>query len=146
MLKMMMALAMLASGSAAVAADADDAATRAYVLTMPKLQGYARAGKALQASRDPAVKAEMQKLDGLLDHGIGPALAKMRGAPHVEALLRAAGSSDTDFVMVPTVLLGASMAAASPASAKSMPVSPANIAFVKQHGAEIGALHLMDGN
>ncbi len=140
-MKIAVAGAML-MGAGMATAGPDDVATKSYMLTMPKIQRYQQVMVALEHSTNPAVKAEMPRIDGLLNGSIAQALAKVRSAPHIEGVIRQAGSTDTDFVMVPTVLIGASMAAAAPSAAANMPVSSANVAFVKQHQAELKAMKL----
>lgn len=131
--------------TAAGAAGPDDAALRSYALSMPKIQAYSAAGKALSASTDPAVKREAQSLDGLLDGSLAQAYAKLRAAPHIEAIIHKSGLSDADFVLLPTVLMTAGMATeVPPAQRAGLPVSAANIAFVQQHQAEIKASHVMN--
>ena len=119
-------------------AGADDAAFRNYVLTMDKVHKYAEVGRALKATKDPAVQAELPKLDNFMGGSLAQALAKLRTAPHVEALVHRAGLSDNDFALIPLVAIGAAMAQNQPPAVQArMPVSAANIAFVKQHQADL---------
>jgi hypothetical protein len=135
---MIAALAGVALMSASAArADADDALLKGYVLTDAKVKAWQATGQALQASTDPAVKKEAQNLDNMLGGSIAQGLAKVKASPHVEALIHQHGLTDNDFVMIPSVLMVASMAAAAPGAAAKMPVSAGNIAFVKAHGAEL---------
>ena len=135
------ALAALSSLVTAAFADADDVALRGYTLSMDKIRKYHDVVSALKNSNDPAVRAEMPRIDNLLGGSVSQGLAKLHRAPHIEAVIHRGGLGDTDFVLIPAVSMGAAMAQyGSPAARAKMPVSAANIAFVQQHQKEIAAM------
>jgi hypothetical protein len=120
----------------ATAADkdaADNAALKAYTLTMPKVNAYYAAMKAASeaAEKDPALKTEMEA-DGKDD----PTLAELRASylkhPRILGFFLKQGLTVDDVVKLPFVMLAAGVASEYGITddLKDI-VSPAQVAFIK---------------
>jgi hypothetical protein len=121
-------------GSIVVAAQgADDALMKAYVLELPKVNGYLTAGEALAAARkaDRALAADLEAMKEEDTETVAEARAALKARPRVLGFFQKSGLSVDDVVLIPRVLIAAGMAAEFPAAAGA--ASAAQIAFVKQN-------------
>jgi hypothetical protein len=115
----------------------DDAAMKAYVLDLAKVNGYLTAGEALVAARktDPAVAADLRTMEEADADTVAQTRAALKARPRIVGIFQKAGLALDDIVLIPRVLLAAGMAAEFPAAAGA--ASAAQIAFVKQNPAVI---------
>jgi hypothetical protein len=128
--------------------DLDPASTKAmhdYVLSMDKVSG-------MQAAMDEAQKnaalVKGMKSVGDDSKSIAEMEAKLNAMPQAMALYRKHGLSAHDVVVMPFVLMYAGMAVAYPSSAAKLAqyTSPAQIAFYKQHQADLKKVKWLSGN
>jgi len=133
-------LALAAPARAADIEAVDNAAMLAYPLSMVKVKAYGAAlveyGSALKT--DAALKAETEAMARDVTSLSGMA-AKIAAAPHVLAFFTKHGLTAEDAVFIPVVMGTAKMAAGNPdiAQAFAARISPAQIAFFRQHEAEL---------
>ena len=121
---------------------ADRATLRAYVLTMDKLERYGKANDAItrDAPTSPALQHELsikQSPSSLTDM-----LAVVQRHPLTLAYFHKVGLSDRDAILLPLVVINASVVSAQPNLAAELPTTPAQIAFVKAHYADLKNLHI----
>lgn len=139
--------ALLFTLPAAAAGDLDPASAKAmreYVLTMDKVNG-------MQAAMDEGKKntATMKGMKSVGDDAksIAEMEAKLNAMPPAMALYRKHGLSAHDAVVMPFVLMYAGMEVAYPSAAGKLAqyTSPAQVAFYKQHQAELKKLSWLNG-
>jgi hypothetical protein len=123
---------------------ADDAAMKAYVLDLAKVNGYLTAGEGLVAARktDRTVAADLQAMQEADTDTLAQARAALKARPRVLGFFQKPGLSVDDVVLIPRVLLAAAIAAEFPAAAGA--ASPAQIAFVKQNRATVERFQKMN--
>ncbi|MBV9990191.1 MAG: hypothetical protein JOZ72_02775 [Alphaproteobacteria bacterium] len=122
---------------------ADLAALKSYSLSMDKVT-------AMQAAMDDAHK--MPGMDKQM-HGaedsksIAEMEARMSAMPGAMALFKKHGLTAHDVVVMPFALMDAGMCVLYPSAAPKLAdrVSPAQIAFYKQHKAELDKVHWLNG-
>ena len=123
---------------------ADLAALKNYALSMDKIN-------AMQAAMDDAKK--MPAMDKQM-HGVGDDAksiaemeAKLNAMPAAVALYKKHGLSAHDAVVMPFALMDAGMCVAYPSAAPKLAdrVSPSQIAFYKQHQAELKKVSWVSG-
>jgi hypothetical protein len=122
---------------------ADLNALKSYSLSMDKV-------KAMQAAMDEAEKGGMdQKMHGVGDDAktIAEMEAKFRAMPAAMAIFVKHGLSAHDAVVMPFALMDAGMCVLYPSAAPKLAdrVSPAQIAFYKQHKAELDKMKWLNG-
>ncbi len=123
---------------------ADLNALKSYSLSMDKV-------KAMQAAMDEAKgNAAMQKsMKSVGDDSksLAEMEAKLNAIPQAAALYKKHGLSTHDVVVMPFALMDAGMCALYPSAAPKLAdrVSPAQIAFYKQHQAELKKVHWISG-
>jgi hypothetical protein len=127
--------------------DPDDKAYYSYQLTMPKFKKYLAATVNLvnASQRTPAVE---QAIDTSMNASIDEAVASFNRVPEARRGITDAGLTTRAFVLTQGALLQAGVAygimkegGLSPDSAlKIMPVSPANLDFVRKNEVEIARL------
>lgn len=140
--------AALAFASPALAAKddlspADLASLKGYALDMGKIN-------AMQAAMDEASKAGKSKqLQGTGDDAknLSEMEAKVKAIPGAMAIFSKHGLSAHDVVVMPFALMDAGMCVLYPAAAPKFAdrVSPAQIAFYKQHQAELKKIKWLTG-
>ena len=140
--------AALALASPALAAKddmspADLAALKGYTLSMDKIN-------AMQAAMDEARKmGKAKQLQGTGDNAktLADMEAKVQAVPGAMALFSKHGLSAHDVVIMPFALMDAGMCVLYPSAAPKLAdrVSPAQIAFYKQHKAEIEKMKWLNG-
>jgi len=119
-------------------------ALKSYTLSMDKIN-------AMQAAMDDAKKnralAEQQKSAGDDSKSIVEMEAKLNAMPQAMAIYRKHGLTAHDAVVMPFALMDAGMVVAYPSAAPKLAdrVSPAQIAFYKQHQAELKKLSWLFG-
>lgn len=138
------ALAGLAATAAAQPAGgpspADRAKLEAYKLTIEKVRHYGAADKALygDAGRDPALKAEVQKMsDEEPQASLADLEAKLVRHPKVDAYYKKEGLTDEEAVVIPLVTMAAMGALQTRAPTGA---TPEQVQFAKAHQAELQAL------
>ena len=130
------------------ARNSDDAEQRAYVLDMQKIKSFATANKAINKliAADKALKDEHEKMLNEPEASLADLRARVRRHPRIFGLALKNGLSENDVVLIPFVLLSASIEIQmNDGKAASADVSPAQITFFKQHRTEIEALNLFEG-
>jgi hypothetical protein len=135
---------------AKVASDPGDKLLHDYVLSMPKLQAFDRAYKALvvAAQSDPALKADSAAMSAEQDPTVADTIAKMDHHPRIYGFFQKQGLSKTEAALMPIVLMNACMAVQYPAIAKQMAdtIAPAQIDFCKANAAGIKSLGFFAGH
>jgi hypothetical protein len=128
------------------AEQADEAAIRDYVLTMPKLQAYAAASRDFGGARkDPGLEAEAKRLE---DNEKASILEKIKlvetSCPHISAWIKQHGMTPRDFFLTPMTLMTVGIAEMAKQQGGNPPdfISPANLQFYKQHKTEIEKLDI----
>lgn len=133
--------------AAAAAQNAQDArALSGYTLSMADLRRY---GATMQEI-GRAIKANPQLEDrftGTMDESIAQVATRLGGVPQFRPAFAKSGMTPRQFAVTQFALMGTSMAVGMPKGAKSpeqlvkeMGIDPANVAFMRQHGAEVQAL------
>ena len=133
--------------AAAAAQNAQDArALAGYTLSMPDLRRY---GATMQEIAR-AIKANPQLEDrftSTMDESIAQIATRLGGVPQFRAAFAKSGMTPQQFAVTQFTLMGAGMAVGMPKGAKTpeqlvkeMGIDPANVAFMRQHGAEVQAL------
>lgn len=133
--------------AAAAAQNAQDArALAGYTLSMADLRRF---GATMQEI-GRAIKANPQLEDrftGTMDESIAQIAARLGGVPQFRPAFARSGMTPQQFAVTQFTLMGAGMAVGMPKGAKSpeqlvkeMGIDPANVAFMRQHGAEVQAL------
>lgn len=122
---------------------ADLNALKSYTLSMDKISG-------MQAAMDEAEKAgKSQKMHSVGDNtnSIAEMEAKLKGMPDAMAIFAKHGLSAHDVVVMPFALMDAGMCVTYPSAAPKLAdrVSPAQIAFYKQHQAELKKMKWLSG-
>lgn len=122
---------------------ADLAALKTYSLSMDKVN-------AMQAAMDEARKANMaEKLQGTGDNAksLAEMEANVKATSGAMAIFSKHGLSAHDVVVMPFALMDASMCVLYPSAAPKLAdrVSPAQIAFYKQHQAELKKIKWLGG-
>jgi hypothetical protein len=125
---------------------ADEAAIHDYILTMPKIETYAAASKDMAAvQKDPAIASEANRLEADEKSSM---LEKVRmietTCPHMNAWIKAHGMNAREFMLIPMTLMTTGLAAyAKDQGGKDVAfVNPVNIAFYRQHKADIEKLNI----
>jgi hypothetical protein len=123
---------------------ADLATLKGYTLSMDKIQG-------MQAAMDDAQKSGMKdKMKSIGDNAQSLAAmeANAKAMPGAMAIFSKHGLSAADVVIMPLALMDAGMCVAYPSAAPQLAdrVSPAQIAFYKQHQAELKKIKWLSGN
>jgi hypothetical protein len=131
----------LAKGDDMSAADLN--ALKSYSLSMDKING-------MQAAMDDAQKAHMsEKLKGTGDNAksLAEMEANVNATPGAMAIFSKHGLSAHDVVVMPFALMDAGMCVAYPSAAPKLAdrVSPAQVAFYKQHQAELKKMKWLGG-
>jgi len=145
-----LAAALLLSGSTAVSAKsadispADLAQLKSYTLSMDKVS-------AMQAAMDDAKKSGMDKsMTASNDNAqsLAQMEARIKAMPGAMAIFSKHGLSAHDVVVMPFALMDAGMCVAYPSAAPKLAdrVSPAQIAFYKQHQAELKKMAWLSGS
>lgn len=122
---------------------ADLNALKSYTLSMDKVNG-------LDAAMADAKKSGMSdRLHAVGDNAnsLAEMEAKLKAVPGAVAIFAKHGLNPHDATLMPFVLMDAGMCVLYPSSASSLAdrTSPAQIAFYKQHQAEIKKLKLLGG-
>ena len=122
---------------------ADLNALKSYTLSMDKING-------MQAAMDEAKKAGMsEKLKGTGDNAksLSEMEANVKATGGAMAIFSKHGLSAHDVVVMPFALMDAGMCVAYPSAAPKLAdrVSPAQIAFYKQHQAELKKVKWLGG-
>jgi hypothetical protein len=139
---------LLAAQPALAASDLDPASAKAlhdYTLSMDKIN-------AMQAAMDEGKKdaAASKSLKSANDDSksLAESEAKLNAMPQVMAIFRKHGLSAHDVVVMPLVLMDAGMAVQYPSAAAKLSdrMSPAQVAFYKQHQAEIKKIRWLFGS
>lgn len=122
---------------------ADLNALKSYTLSMDKING-------MQAAMDEAKKSGMEnKMHNVGDSAksLAEMEAKVKAIPGAMAIFAKHGLSAHDIVVMPFALMDASMCVQYPTAAPKLAdrVSPAQIAFYKQHKAEIDKMKWLSG-
>lgn len=144
------AAAVLMSFSVPALAKGDDlspsdlSALKSYTLSMDKI-------KAMQVAMDEAKKIPaMKKMKDVGDNSnsIAEMEVKMNAMPDAMAIYRKHGLTAADAVLMPLTLMDAGVAVAYPSAAAKLSdrVSPAQIAFYKQHQAELKKMSWLFGS
>jgi hypothetical protein len=122
---------------------ADLNALKSYTLSMDKI-------KAMQAAMDDAKKAGKGDMHDVGDNAktIADMEAKLKAMPGAMAIFARHGLSAHDVVVMPLALMDAGMCAAYPSVAPKFAdrVSAAQIAFYKQHQAELKKVGWLNGS
>jgi hypothetical protein len=130
--------------------DPGDKLLHDYVLTMPKLQAYDRAYRALvtAAKGDPSLRADSAALSAEQDPTVADTIAKMDHHPRVYAFFQKQGLSKTEAALLPIVVMNACMAVQYPAVARQMAdtVAPGQVDFCKANNAAIKSLSIFAGH
>jgi hypothetical protein len=128
----------------------EEAAMRGYVLSMDKINRYGAALQAMErdSKKNPALKAEGKRMEAEPDKTLADLYAKFKRHPAMANYFHRAGLSDQDAVLLPLVLMSASMAMMVPPAKRGQltTVSPAQIAFVQQHQKELQKMKGMGGD
>lgn len=140
-------LALSISGTADARGDLDPADIRAlrdYPLSMNKV-------KAMQDAMDEAKKLHAMDPNKHLDDNaktLAQMEAKLNAMPQAAAIFRRHGLTAHDVVVMPLALMDAGVAVSYPKAAASLSdrVSPAQIAFYKQHMAELKKMPWLFGD
>jgi hypothetical protein len=134
---------LLAAGSA-LAADGPSPADRqlllAYQLTMDKLRHFGAADKALydDAAKDPALKGEIARMaEEAPQATLADLQAKLARHPRVAAYYTKEGLTNQEAIVIPLATMGAMGVVLNRGAG---PASPDQIAFVRQHQAEVQAM------
>lgn len=133
--------------AAAATQNAQDArALSGYTLSMADLRRF---GATLQEI-GRAIKANPQLEDrftGTMDESIAQVATRLGGVAQFRPAFAKSGMTPQQFAVTQYTLMGAGMAVGMPKGAKSpeqlvkeMGIDPANVAFMRQHGAEVQAL------
>lgn len=138
--------AILIASPALAGGDLDPASLKAlrnYALSMDKI-------RAMQAAMDEAKKTRVagdEKAAGQDSKSIAEMEAKIAAMPGAMAIYRKHGLTAADAVLMPLTLMDAGVAVSYPAAAPKLSdrVSPAQIAFYKQHQAELKSLPWLFG-
>jgi len=123
---------------------ADLNALKSYSLSMDKI-------KAMQAAMDEASKMPVmeKQMHGVGDDAksIAEMEAKLNAMPQAAALYKKHGLSAHDAVVMPFALMDAGMCVLYPSAAPKLAdrVSPAQVAFYKQHKAELDKMKWLSG-
>jgi hypothetical protein len=144
-----LAAALVLSASTVAFAKGDDLspadlnALKSYSLSMDKI-------KAMQAAMDDAQKAGMgQKVHSVGDDSksLADMEAKMKATPGAMAIFSKHSLTAHDAVVMPFALMDAGMCVLYPSAAPKLAdrVSPAQIAFYKQHKAELDKMKWLNG-
>jgi hypothetical protein len=123
---------------------ADLAALKSYTLSMDKVKG-------MQAAMDEAKKsgaAAHMKSVGDDSKSLAEMEAKMNALSGPMAIFRKHGLSAHDVVVMPFALMDAGMAVSYPSAAAKLSdrISPAQIAFFKQHQTELKSMSWLYGD
>lgn len=122
---------------------ADLNALKSYNLSMDKI-------KAMQAAMDDAKKAGKRDLHSVGDNAnsIAEMEGKLKAMPDAMAIFSRHGLSAHDVVVMPLALMDAGMCVAYPSAAPKLAdrVSPGQIAFYKQHQAELKKVGWLSGS
>ena len=120
------------------------AALKGYTLSMAKIS-------AMQAAMDDAKKniPASKRMQGVGNDSktLAEMEARLNAMPEVVALYRRHGLTVHDAVVMPFVLMDAGVAVAYPSAAPKLAdrISPAQIAFYKQHRAELKKMSWLSG-
>jgi hypothetical protein len=132
---------LLATPTAAFAADAGDTAIHDYVLSMDKVRAYDAGALALAAATqsDSALRVERAKMNREPDGTYADLLAKMDNHPRVYAFFQKQGLSKADAALIPLTLLSACSIAGEPQLATGMTstVSAQQVDFCKTNQSEL---------
>ena len=124
----------------------DQAAIRDYVLTMDKVKRYARLLRTIEASKkDLVLRREVEALRSeVAGKSLTETVTTLERFPKISNMIRAAGLTPRDYVLLPMTILSSGMAMYVEQQGGKRPpyVNPANIKFIKEHEAEISALDL----
>ncbi len=123
---------------------ADLGQLKSYTLSMDKIN-------AMQAAMDDAKKSGMDKKmqsSGDNAQSLGQMEANVKAMPGAMAIFAKHGLSAHDVVVMPLALMDAGMCVAYPSAAPKLAdrVSPAQIAFYKQHQAELKKVGWLNGS
>jgi hypothetical protein len=134
--------ALLAKGSDI--SPADLAQLKSYTLSMDKIKG-------MQAAMDDARKSGMDnKMNSAGDNAQSLAAmeANIKAMPGAMAIFSRHGLTAHDVVVMPLALMDAGMCVAYPSAAPKLAdrVSPAQVAFYKQHQAELKQMKWLGGS
>jgi hypothetical protein len=120
-----------------------EAALASYTLSMERLEGWRRASQNLQrlGEEDPAL-AETWQSENADTGSINDMIRRMEAEPRVRRAVEDAGISVRDYVLTTFAIVQAMFAQAAVEAGQPMPegVNPANVAFVREHQAEIQAM------
>ncbi|HWA91516.1 MAG TPA: hypothetical protein VG889_15875 [Rhizomicrobium sp.] len=139
-----LALAPPALAKGADMSPADLGALKSYTLSMDKIQG-------MQAAMDEAQKSGMEnKMHGVGDDSksLAEMEAKLKAMPGAMAIFARHGITAHDVAVMPFVLMDAGMCVLYPAAAPKLAdrVSPAQVAFYKQHQADLKKIKWLNGD
>lgn len=118
----------------------DTALVQGYVLTVDKMKRYVAADAAIK--HDKGLKPELAHEMAAASASGGELrpsvlLARLKRQPVTMSYYRAQGLSDVDAVVFPVVVVDSMLVGAQPSLSKQLPATPAQIAFVKAHRAEL---------
>jgi len=143
MKKTILAAALVAFAGSAQAADlspADAKALHDYTLSMDKIKGMQAAMDDFNAAAkaDPALKKQSSDI-GDQAKSFAEMEAKIKANPRMMGIYGKHGLKADDAVLMPFVLMNAGVAVAYPSAATKLSneLSPVQIAFYKQHQAEL---------
>jgi hypothetical protein len=123
---------------------ADLNALKSYSLSMDKINAMQAAMD--EAKHDAALSGGMKSVGGD-SKSIAEMEAKLNSMPQAMALYRKHGLTAHDAVVMPFALMDAGMVVAYPSAAPKLAdrVSPAQVAFYKQHQAELKKVSWLSG-
>ncbi len=130
------------------ASDPDEAEQRAYVLDIQKVRklaaAYETTRKALATNK--SLNGELNKMEDEPDKTLADLRARIRRHPNLFGSALKNGLSENDVVLIPLVLLSASVnIQANGGKPLSPEVSATHIAFLKQYMGELESLRLFEG-
>jgi hypothetical protein len=144
-------LFVVASGAAQAGSDlsaADYKALHDYTLSMDKIRAMQAAMDELKQmmKSDPSLNKLNDETDD--SKNLAELEAKLNSVPKLAAVYRKHGLTAADAVLMPLTLMSASVALQYPSAAVklSAQTSPAQIAFVKAHGAELKKMSWLYGD
>ncbi|MGA9794800.1 MAG: hypothetical protein WBQ17_04605 [Rhizomicrobium sp.] len=145
------ALFVVASGAAQAGGDlspADNKALHDYTLSMDKIRAMQAAQVELKqlVKSDPALSKLADDTDDSAN--LTQLEAKLNSMPKLAAVYRKHGLTAADAILMPLTLMGASVAVQYPSAAAKLAAqtSPAQIAFVKAHAAELKKMTWLSGD
>jgi hypothetical protein len=103
------------------------------------VQRFISASAAIKAAKPSDRVLQKEAESGGASVSLSALMAMAKAKPATMAYYRKAGLSEADAVLIPVAIADAELVMGVPAAAKEYPTSPAHMAYVKTHAAQIQA-------